>query len=218
MKRKEREHLKADPFQIFFEKVLGIFKQYKKEINIGLGIIAGIVVLVALVILIRGGLASRENRLYTKALDIRTSDSLTPDEKLDKLVKIKPSRGISASIQLMIASIYFEKGDIKKAEGALGTFKKSSFQIINDEKQMLEADILNAGGKGKEAIDLLFKLYSNPDTEAARDFLLLKMARLQARTGQTGSAVTNLKKIEEEFPQSLYSREVKQLLAQLQDE
>jgi len=218
MKRKEREHLKADPFQIFIEKVLGIFKQYKKEINIGLGIIVAIVAVVALVILIKGGMASRENRVYTKALDIRSSESLTVDEKLEKLSQVKPGRGISATIYLMRASLFFEKGNIKKAEEILSNFKKSSFQIINDEKQLLEADILNANGKSKEAIDLLFKLYSDPDTEAARDFLLLKMARLQAHTGQTGSAITHLKKIEEEFPQSLYLREAKQLLMQLQDE
>ncbi len=218
MKRKERAHLKEDPFQIFIEKVLGVMRKYKHEIVIGLSVAVVLFMTLVVTLLIKSGSVSKDNRLYSEALSIKESEALTIDQKIEKLYQLKNKKGISSSIKLAIAALYFEKGDLSKAKEVLDTFKGSKFRLINDQQTLLEADILNASGRGKEAVDLLFKMFSDPETKISKDYILLKMARFQARTGQTGTAITNLKKIEEEFPQSPYSPEVNILLAQLENQ
>ena len=216
MKRKEREHLKEDPFQIFFKKIVEVIKRYKNEIFIGLGVIGALIILLVVVLWFKAGSITQENQTYSKAIEIRADNTITLDQKIEKLSQLKSKKGISSSIVLTIAALHFEKGDLQKASDTLAAFNGSKFQLINDKKTMLDADILSASNKKKEAVDMLFKLYSDPKTEIAKDYLLLKMAQLQAKTGQINTAITNLEKLTEEFQQSPYSREANLLLSQLE--
>lgn len=217
MKRKEREHLKEDPFQIFIEKVINLLKKYKKEIYIGLIGAAAVIIIIVLLLFLKFSSISSENRLYSEALNIKDSAALTVDQKIEKLNQLKSKKGISSSIRLMTAALYFEKGEAGKAKEVLDKFNGSNYRLINDQKKLLEADVLSALNKKKEAADLLNRLFLDPESPVAKDFILLKMARIQARSGQTGTAITNLKKIGEDFPQSPYRRDAQTLLAQLEN-
>lgn len=217
MKRKEREHLKEDPFQLFIEKVLNLFKKYRKEILIGVIGAAAIIIILTLILFLKSTSISNENQLYSEALSIKESETLTFDRKIEELDQLKNKKGISASISLMTAVLYFEKGDMAKAKEALDTFKGSKYKLINEQKQLLEAEVLSSSGKKTEAVDLLNRVYLDPESKIAKDFVLLKMARIQARAGQTSTAVTNLKKIGDEFPQSPYARDAKTLLSKLEN-
>jgi predicted negative regulator of RcsB-dependent stress response len=216
MKRKERAHLKEDPFQIFIEKVLDLLKKFRKEIYIGLIGAVVIVTIVSLAIFLHSTSVSGDNESYSEALSIKKSETLTVDQKIEKLGLLESKKGISASIKLMIAALYFEKGDIGKAKEELDAFKGSKHRLINDQKILLEADVLSALDKKTEAADLLNRIFSDKDSRVAKDFLLLKIARLQAGTGQTSTAITNLKKIGSEFPQSPYAGDAKALLTKLE--
>lgn len=216
MKRKERAHLKEDPFQVFIEKVLNFLKEYKKEIYIGVISIAVIIIVISLALFLQSTSISGDNELYSSALSIKESETLSLDRKIEQLGQLKSKKGVSAAIRLMIAGLYFEKGDIEKAKEELDSFKGSKHKLINDQKKLLEAEVLSSLGKKTEAADLLNRVYADKESVIAKDFLLLKMARLQAKTGQTSTAVTNLKKIENEFPRSPYSRDAKALLSQLE--
>ncbi len=217
MKRKEREHLKQDPFQIFIEKTLTFLKKFKKEIYISVIGIVVLVIVISLFLFLQSGSISSENRIYSQALDIQNSETLTLDQKIEKLNRLKIKRGISSSVKLITAAIYFEKGEIAKAKETLDTFKVSKFNLLNDQKKLLEADILSALDKKKEAADLLNRVYSDPESTIGKDFLLVKMARLQIGTNQTSTAITNLKKIGDEFPQSPFNQEARTLLAELEN-
>jgi len=217
MKRKEREHLKEDPFQLFIEKVLNLFQKYRKEILIGVIGVAAIIIIVTLILFLKSTSVSGENQLYNKALSIKESETFTFDQKIEELNQLKNKKGISASISLITAALYFEKGDMGKAKEALDTFKGSKYKLINEQKQLLEAEVLSSSDKKTEAVDLLNRVYLDPESKIAKDFVLLKMARIQARSGQTSTAVTNLKKIGEEFPQSPYARDAKTLLTKLEN-
>ena len=216
MKRKEREHLKEDPFQVFIEKAIELLRKYKKEIYIGLIAAVTLIVIVLVVLFFRSTSISSENRLYSEALSIKESQTLTLDQKIEKLNRLKNKKGISSSIKLLVAALYYEKGDAAKAKEVLDTFRGSKFKLINDHKSLLEADILSSLDKKKEAADLLNRVYADAESTVAKDYLLLKLARLQAGTGQTGTAITNLKKIAEEFPQSPYNRDANELLKKLE--
>lgn len=216
MKRKERAHLKEDPFQVFIEKVLSLLKKYKKEIYIGVIGIAAVIIIITLAMFLKSTSISGDNELYSAALSIKESETLSVDQKLEQLGQLKSKKGVSASIRLITAALYFEKGDIEKAKEELDSFKGSKHKLINDQKKLLEADVLSSLGKKTEAADLLNRVYTDKESVIAKDFLLLKIARLQSKTGQTNTAVTNLKKIEDEFPRSPYARDAKALLSQLE--
>lgn len=216
MKKKEREHLKDDPFKDFIEKVWGLLQKFRKMIYIGLGAIVAVVVIVLLVMVIKSSIAASENRIYSQAISIKNDESLTIDQKIDKLAKLKFKSGVSASVPLFLATLYFEKGDLTKAEQILKGFPGSGSHLLNGEKQLLEAEILSASDKSKEALNILNILFTDPKSEVPKDYTLLKMAKIQVKNGQTETAVANLSKLTEEYPQSFYGTEARNLLKELE--
>jgi predicted negative regulator of RcsB-dependent stress response len=217
MKKKEREHLKEDPFQHFIENTVDTLRKYKKVISISMGALVAIVLIVFLVVFLKSTSTSAENRLYSQAMAIQDSTSLTLDQKIERLSQLDTKSGISSDIKISLAALYFEKGDMAKAKEILEKFSGSKYRIINEKKLVMEAEILNATGKEKEALDILYKIFSDPKTEITKDFILLKMARIQVKTGQIDTATANLKKIEEDYPQSAYNQDVQTLLNEIQD-
>lgn len=216
MKKKEREHLKEDPFQVFIQKVLDILQQFKKEIVIGLVAVVAIILIIVVVTFLKAGSVSSENKLYAEALEIQKSESLTPDQKIEQLTQLENKSGISSSISLSLAALYFEKGDMQKAKEVLDNSPDSKFRLISDKKKLMEAEIMNASGKDKEALDIFFRLFSDPKAEIAKDYILLKMARIQVKAKETDTAIANLKRLTEDYPQSYYSRDAQTLLAEIE--
>ena len=216
MKRKEREHLKEDPFQQFIAKAWEFLKKYQKHIYMGIAAIAAIIVIIVLVGFIKYQMALSENRLYGQAVIIKTDEKLTLDQKIEKLSQLKPKSGISASINLFLASLYYEKGDLQKTQEILDKFSGGSIKLLKDQKKLLEADILVANNKAAEALTQLDQLLNDPKTEIAKDYVLLKMAKIQSKNEQVDTAVANLNKIMTEYPQSVYTYEARTLLSQLE--
>jgi outer membrane PBP1 activator LpoA protein len=217
MKRKEREHLKEDPFQQFITIALETLRKYKKEIFLGIAAAAVVVVILVVVAIIQSYSISAENQLYAQALNIKNDENLSVEQKVEQLGQLESKGGISASIKLLLASLYFEKGDMKKSKEILDNFPTNKIKLLNDQKQLLEADILIASEKQDEALELLNQMLNDPRCEIAKDFILLKMARVQAKTEQAETAVANLNKIIDEYPQSAYNYEARNLLNELEE-
>lgn len=216
MKKKERHHLKEDPFQVFIQHVLEILGKYKQEIIIGVGAVLLLILVIVVIGMFRAGSVSSENKIYSQAVSIKNNDTLTIDQKIEQLGKLEPGSGVSSSVKLFLAALYFEKGDIQKADETIKSFSKSSSDLINSRKKLLEVEILNASGKTPEALNLLNAMLSDSDTEIGKDFILLRMAKIQAKSNQKDAAITNLNKIVEEYPQSYYSYEARTLKTELE--
>lgn len=216
MKKQEREHLKADPFQEFIEKALEMLKKLKKPILAGVSVIAAIIIITLIITFFRHNSIKNDNKLYADALMVQQSATLTLDQKIQKLEGLEVKSGVSSSIKLTLASLYFEKGDLQKAKETLDKFPGSSYRLIEDKKSLLDAEISLASGKGKEAVDKLSSLAANPDCQLSKDFMLFRLAQMQAKTQQNTQAVNNLKKLKEEYPQSAYRTEAQSLLEKLE--
>lgn len=212
MKKKERAHLKEDPFKIFIGKILDILEKFKREIIIGAGIVGIIVIVIILISLFKAHSATVENRLYSQGLSIKNNPDLSIDEKIEKLDQLNNKSGISAVNQLFLASLYFEKGENEKADAALKDIPEIEVKVIEDQKKILEADLLSASNKPREALDLLNKIMADSRSEIPKDFLLIKIARLQIKTDQKKAASDNLQKLLAEFSQSTYFNEARTLL------
>lgn len=212
MKKKEREHLKEDPFINFIENILAKLKQYKREILLALGLFAAVAVVIVVILFIRSQSLGEENRIYSQALSIKNSTTLTVDDKISQLSQLEVKSGISAAGKLILASLHFERGDMVKAEEVLDHMPASNLKLIENQKEVLRADIMAASQKSQEALGILNKLLADSTSEISKDFLLMKISVIQIQSGQNGAAADNLKKLINEFPDSFYTQEAQTLL------
>ncbi|MEN8152939.1 MAG: tetratricopeptide repeat protein [Acidobacteriota bacterium] len=215
MKRKEREHLKEDPFAIFIESVIEKFREYKKEILIVFGVILVIAAMLIVILLLRSGSVEKDNKTFASALEIKNSSTFSIDEKIEKLSALELKKGISSSISFFLASLYYEKGDLEKAEKTLAQFKGTNVKLVEDGKKLLDADLHLSRKENKKGLDILHKLLSDSKSEISKDFLLLKISRIHIKMGTTESAKENLTRLLSEYPQSIFQREASQLLNEL---
>jgi outer membrane PBP1 activator LpoA protein len=217
MKRKERAHLKEDPLVSFIKKVLEYLKGIQKQILLGLGIIVSALVVIILIVFLNKGSVKKENRVYAQAMEIKNAATLSFDEKIEQLNGLRPGGGISSSLQLMKATLYYEKGELEKSKEILDQFSSSKLKMVNDQKIFLEAEILNATNKKREALDKFFQLYSDSKSEISKDYLLLIMAKIRVQTQEHKAAITDLNTLLTEHSQSMFKSEATALLTQLEN-
>ena len=216
MKRKEKEHLKADPFVHFFEKVLTFFKNNRRLLLIGAGIALLLVIVLLAVFFFTNLSTAGENRLYADAFSIRSNTGMSIDQKIAKLQELKFKKGISSVGPLFIAALYYEKGDLSNAEKTLQQYSGSRLAIINDQKKMLEAQVLAAGGKTQNALNLLNKMLADKQTQMGKEFIILTLAKIQTKSLRQEEAVSSLKRIINEYPNTPSAQEAQTLLSTIE--
>lgn len=218
MKRKEKEHLKADPFVHFFEKTYIFFNNNRRRILAGAGI-AVLAILILLAVFFFNNLSSAgENKVYAEAYRVRTDTKMSVEQKIAELQDMKFKKGISAAGRLFIASLYYEKGDLQKAEAALQDMPASRVAMINDEKNTLYAQVLAAGGKNAEAESLLNRMLTDKKTAMGREIILLQLAKMQIKNQQKEEAAAGLKRIISESPNTPSAMEAQNLLTTIESE
>jgi predicted negative regulator of RcsB-dependent stress response len=212
MKRKEKEHLKADPFVHFVEKTLLFFKNNRRWLLGGAGIALLLVCALLVVFFFTNLSADAENKLYASAFKIRTDTAMSIDQKIGKLQELKFKKGISSAGRLFIAALYYEKGDLANAEKTLQHYSGSRVAIINDQKKTLEAQVLAASGKNREAIDLLKRMLEDKKTAMGKELIILMLAKMQIKSQLQEEAIASLKRVVSEYPNTPSSQEAQTLL------
>jgi predicted negative regulator of RcsB-dependent stress response len=200
MKKKEKEHLKADPFVHFFETALDFFKGNRRMILLSAGVVLLAAAALGALFFFQNLTTAGENRLYAEAFRVRTATNLSVDQKIAKLQGMEFHRGISAAGRLFLAALEYEKGDLQKAEATLAAMPASRVALINDQKQALRARLLAAGGKGAEAEAVLNRMLADPGTAMAKELILTQLAELQVKSKHNGEAASTLKRILSEYP------------------
>lgn len=213
MKKKEKDHLKADPFVHFFEKAFTFFKNNRRAILLAAGAVVLVVLILLAALLFRNLSASGENKLYAEAFRVSHDGKMTVEQKIARLQDMKFRNGISASGRLFLAALLFEKGDLAKAEAVLLAMPKSRVALLNDEKHVLHAQVLAASGKASEAEAALNRMLAEKKTAMAREVILLQLAKLQLKGGRQAEAVALLKRILSEHGNTPGAMEAQNLLA-----
>ena len=212
MKRKEKEHLKADPFVHFFEKTLAFYKHHRQRIFMGAGAVVLVTVILLAVFLFQNLSSTGENKVYAEAFRIQTAADLSVDQKIAKLQDVRFTRGISAAGRLFLAALLYEKGDLAKAEAVLAAMPKSRVAMVNDEKHTLYAQVLAAGGKTAEAEAVLDRMLTDKKTAMAKELILLQLARMRIKNQRNEEAAAALKRILSEYPDTPSANEAQNLL------
>lgn len=213
MKRKEKEHLKADPFVNFVEKAITFLKNNRRLLLAGAGIALLLVIALLVVFFFTNLSAAGENKLYASAFSISGNTNMSIDQKISKLQELKFKKGISSVGQLFIAALYYEKGDLPNAEKTLQQYSGSSIAIINDQKKTLEAQVLAAGGKSQEAMNLLNRMLEDKQTQMGKELIIMMLAKIQTKSLRQEEAVSSLKRIISEYPNTPSANEAQTLLS-----
>jgi predicted negative regulator of RcsB-dependent stress response len=212
MKRKEKEHLKADPFVHFVEKAINFLNNNRRLILAGAGVALLLVIALLAVFFFSNLSAAGENKLYTSAFNIRNNTNMSIDQKIAKLQELKFKKGISSVGWLFIAALYYEKGDLPNAEKNLQQYSGSRIAIINDQKKTLAAQVLAAGGKSQEAINLLKLMLEDKQTQMGKELIIMMLAKIQTKSLRQEEAVSSLKRIISEYPNTPSANEAQTLL------
>jgi len=213
MKKKEKAHLKADPFVHFFEKTFAFVKNNRRPILLGAGVVLLFVLTLLAVFLFRNLSSSGENKLYAEAFRVRRDAKMTVEQKIAGLQGMKFRNGISASGRLFLAALLYEKGDLAKAESVLLAMPRSRIALLNDEKHVLHAQVLAAGGKGTEAEAVLNRMLTDKQTVMAKEIVLLQLAKMQLKDKRNAEAAVALKRILSEYGGTPGAMEAQNLLA-----
>jgi len=216
MKKKEKEHLKADPFVHFFEKTFAFVKINRRLLLAGTAAALLIVLILVAVFLFRNLSSSGENKLYAEAFRVRHDAKMTVEQKIAGLQGMKFRNGISASGRLFLAALLYEKGDLATAESVLLAMPKSRVALLNDEKHLLYAQVLVAGGKNSEAEAVLNRLLTDKKTVMAKEIVLLQLARMQLKGKRNAEAAASLQRVLSEYGGTPGAMEAQSLLATLE--
>lgn len=216
MKKKEKEHLKTDPFIHFFESVFVFIRSHRRWIVMGAAVVALVILTLLLLLLLSNLSSSGENTLYAEAFRVRNDGKMTLDQKITALQGMKFKRGISASGQLFLAALHYEKGELAKAEAVLKAMPASRVGLLNDEKHALYARVLAAGGRSAEAEAVLNRLLAEKKTVVARELILLQLARLQRQDKRDAEAAATLQRILAEHPNTPGAMEAQNLLSAIE--
>ena len=213
MKRKEKEHLKADPFVNFVEKAIAFLNNNRRLILAGAAIALLLVIALLAVFFFTNLSVTGENKLYASAFSIQSNTNMSIDQKISKLQELKFKKGISSVGQLFIAALYYEKGDLPNAEKTLKQYSGSRIAIINDQKKTLEAQVLAAGGKSQEAMNLLQQMLEDKQTQMDKELIIMTLAKIQIKSLRQEEAVSSLKRIISEYPNTPSANEAQTLLS-----
>jgi predicted negative regulator of RcsB-dependent stress response len=213
MKRKEKEHLKADPFVNFVEKAITLLNNNRRPILAGAGIALLLVITLVAMFFFTNLSATGENKLYASAYGIRTDTSMSIDQKIAKLQELKFKKGISSAGWLFIATLYYEKGDLPNAEKTLQQYSGSHIAVINDQKKTLEAQILAARGKSQEAMNLLNQMLEDKQTQMGKELIIMMLAKIQIKSQHQDEAISSLKRIISEYPNTSSANEAQTILS-----
>jgi predicted negative regulator of RcsB-dependent stress response len=212
MKKKEKEHLKADPFVHFFEKSWTFYKNNRRRIFLGGGAAALAIIILLAFFLFQNLSSAGENKLYADAFRIQTAADMSVDQKIAKLQEMSFRKGISAAGRLFLAALLYEKGDLAKAETVLTEMPNSSVAMVNDEKHALYARVLAAGGKSSEAEAVLERMLADKETAMAKDLILMQLAKMRIKNRRSDEAAAALKQILSEYPDTPSANEAQSLL------
>jgi predicted negative regulator of RcsB-dependent stress response len=197
----------------FVEKAVTFLNNNRRLILVGAGIALLLVIILLAVFFFTNLSTEGENKLYASAFNIRSNTNMSIDQKIAKLQELKFKKGISSVGPLFIAALYYEKGDLPNAEKTLKQYSGSRIDIINDQKKTLEAQVLAAGGKSQEAMNLLNLMLENKQTQMGKDLIILMLAKIQTKSLRNEEAVSSLKRIISEYPNTPSANEAQTLLS-----
>ena len=206
MKRTERHHIKEDGLAIGFGAALRFLKVHEKEFRtVALGL-AAILVLAIAVMLVRGQVKARDNRVFTEIL-VLSADLETKPENLGKIEKLAGPRGARRLARLELATYWIEKGDLAKADAELKKIAAGGRDMLAYQARDLQGQIEIKRKAYDQAIALYKAIEAEKPASYPMDAVLFRLAQAHELKGDKKDALDLYKKVQTDYPGTYYGYE-----------
>jgi predicted negative regulator of RcsB-dependent stress response len=203
MKRTERHHLKEDGFALYLNRFLTFTRQWKKEIVLAGFVLAGVLVLLAGILILRGVQGRTQSRTLGEILTLRTGLAKDPTNaaKLEALSG-KGKYGRMAAITL--AAYWVEQGQLEKAQAAVDLVKSSPRDFFYYQSRDLAAQIALLKGDADGALAILQKVEDEKPKAYLLDAVLFHKAEALEKKGSKAEALALYQKVQADYAQSYF--------------
>jgi len=206
MKRVERHHIKEDGLAITMGKVARFLKAHEKEFRtVALGL-AAILVLALAVMLVRGQIRAKDNRVVTEILSLRAELDQKP-ENLGRIEKLAGPRGARRLAHLELATYWIEKGDLAKAEAALKNIAPGGRDMLAYQARDLQGQLEIKRKAYDQAIALYKAIEAEKPASYPLDAVLFHRAQAHELKGEKKDALDLYKKVQADYPGTYYGYE-----------
>ena len=217
MKRRERRKLKEDELVSTLTKLTRFARKHQRELYF-----LGVIVIIGLVLF--SGYSFYKNLNYRKKSNIvkqiiELSSGLenNPNDvnKIKKLEEFASNKGISRIAGIFLASYYIERGELDNAEKQLKKFPDKPKDFFYYQALVLKSDVYFAKGEYEKAINILLEIEKEKPKDYVLDYVLYKIGQCYEKMGRKSEALIYYRKIQEDYPQSIYALDVNQKIRAL---
>jgi predicted negative regulator of RcsB-dependent stress response len=203
MKREEKRKLKEDEFVSIFTWIVNFFESWRREALIGLAVLAGLILIVVGLFVLRGSQTRSASADLGRILELRSGIEKTPGAvaELEALAK-KGKFAQAASTQL--ASYWVEKGELDKAASALAGMKDAPKDFFYYQAKDLAAQIAILKGDPEGGLKILQAIEDAKPKAYSMDAVLFHKAEALEKKGDRAAALALFKKIQTDYAQSYY--------------
>ena len=206
MKKDLKKHIKEDEFISDVGKFVNAVRTYKKEIFMGLSVVAALAVLVLAVRWVQSLGMRRTSATIGQMLSLRQELEEKP-ESLAQIEQMAGKRKTSRMANLLLATHWVEKGDLAKARACLEKMDMKPKDLLSYQGRDLLGQVYALQKEYDRALDIYKKLEEEKPGAYTLDVILFHKAEVLALKGAKDEALELFKKIQADFPQSYYSLE-----------
>lgn len=215
MKRIKRKQLKENEFASTLVRVYNFLSRNTKVLIIAGGVIvfSGLVFLGAKVYKVQ--LTKQETKTLTQILKLKPELG----ENKESVAKLKELAGegkFGRLAYLELASYWIEEGELDEAESALHEIEKGQKDLIYYKAKDLLVRLFIKEKKYDKAIQVCEEVEKLHPQNYPLDVFLFHKALAHEKKGEMDKALTIYRKIEEQYPQTLYGYDASQKIKNLE--
>jgi tetratricopeptide (TPR) repeat protein len=216
MKRVMRKRLKEDEFVSTVTKIFNFAKKRSRELTIGAGAVAIILLAFLVSNTIKAQSVKRDSRLLAEILEIGSQLKDNPD-RVAELEALAGNGKFSRLAYLKLASYWIEQGDSEKAKSYLEKIPDTRKDITYYQAQDMLAQVYI---RDKE-FDRAIMIYKSIEEEGQKDYtldaVLFHMAEAHEGKGEVAIALELYKRVQDEYSQTYYGMDASQKVGELEE-
>jgi len=217
MKRIKRKQLKEDEFVSTINKIIDFTKRRAKELIVAAVAVICVIILIIAIKAIQANTVKKESRLLADVLDLSSQLKDNPD-KITELENLAGNGKFSRVAYLKLATYCIEQGDTEKAKSYLEKIPESKKDLIYYQSRDLLGQIYIQNQEFDNAIDIYRKIEEENPENYTLDPVLFHKAQAHEQKGEKEEALALYKRVQDEFPQTLYGFDASQKVKELEEE
>jgi len=211
-----RKRLKEDEFVSTVTKIFNIAKKRSRELTIGAGAVAIILLAFLVSNTIKAQSVKRDSRLLAEILEIGSQLKDNPD-RVAELEALAGNGKFSRLAYLKLASYWIEQGDSEKAKSYLEKIPDTRKDITYYQAQDMLAQVYIRDKEFDKAIMIYKSIEEEGQKDYTLDAVLFHMAEAHEGKGEVAIALELYKRVQDEYSQTYYGMDASKKVSELEE-